>query len=88
MNQALVDGAGQTGKKFVDAGAEVAKAFATLSPEPVAAPLGKNLGKKKEGDDKESENGGRKKQEVNTLKAKGIDMSGGIDSMEAPIIKS
>jgi len=88
MNQALVDGAGQTGKKFVDAGAEVAKAFATLSPEPVAAPLGKNLGKKKEGDDKESENGGRKKQEVNTLKAKEVDMSGGIDSMEAPIIKS
>jgi hypothetical protein len=54
----------------------------------VAAPLGKNLGKKKEGDDKESENGGRKKQEVNTLKAKEVDMSGGIDSMEAPIIKS
>ena len=88
MNQALVDGAGQTGKKFVDAGAEVAKAFATLSPEPLAAPLSKHLGNKKEGNDNESENGGRKKQEVNTLKGKGIDMSGGIDSMEAPIIKS
>ena len=84
MNQALVDGAGQTGKKFVDAGSEVAKAFTTLSPEPAAA----NLKSTHFGDDKESENGGKKKQEVNTLKGKGIDMSGGIDSMEAPIIKS
>lgn len=55
INEALVAGAGQTGKKFVDAGTEVAKAFATLSPEPAAASLSKNLGKKKEGNDKESE---------------------------------
>ena len=39
MNQALVDGAGQAGKKFVDAGAEVAKAFTALEPEPVVADL-------------------------------------------------
>ena len=39
MNAAVVAGAGQTGKKFVDAGAEVAKAFTALDPKPVAADL-------------------------------------------------
>jgi len=38
MNAALVAGAGQTGKKFVDAGAEVAKAFEE-EEEPAAADL-------------------------------------------------
>ena len=41
INEALVAGAGQTGKKFVDAGAEVAKAFTALEPEPVVADLKK-----------------------------------------------
>jgi len=38
MNAALVAGAGQTGKKFVDAGSEVAKAFEE-EEEPAAADL-------------------------------------------------
>ena len=40
MNAALVAGAGQIGKKFVDVGAEVGKAFAP-DEEPAAANLGK-----------------------------------------------
>ena len=40
MNAALVAGAGQIGKKFVDVGAEVGKAFAP-DKEPVAANLSK-----------------------------------------------
>jgi hypothetical protein len=81
MNQALVDGAGQAGKKFVDAGSEVAKAFTTLSPEPAAA----NLKSTHFGDDKKKEN---KKKEVNTLKGKGIDTKSinPMDDMEAPTL--
>jgi|TARA_B110000914_G_scaffold213685_1_gene215792 hypothetical protein len=82
MNQALVDGAGQTGKKFVDAGSEVAKAFTTLSPEPAAA----NLKSTHFGDDKKKEN---KKKEVNTLEGKGIDIkaTNPMDDMEAPTLE-
>jgi len=40
MNEALVYGAGQTGKRFVDAGAEVGRAF-EQKQEPVAVDLGK-----------------------------------------------
>lgn len=39
MNEALVAGAGQTGKRFVDAGAEVGRAF-EQKQEPAAANLG------------------------------------------------
>lgn len=48
INEALVAGAGNTGKKFVDAGKEVAKAFTTLEAEPAAADLNpSHLGKEK-----------------------------------------
>ena len=40
MNDALVQGAKVTGKKFVDAGAEVGKAFATKKKKPKAVNLG------------------------------------------------
>lgn len=40
MNEALVAGAGQTGKRFVDVGAEVGRAF-EQAEEPKAADLGK-----------------------------------------------
>ena len=82
MNQALVDGAGQTGKKFVDAGSEVAKAFATLSPKPAAA----NLKSTHFGDDEKKVN---KKKEVNTLEGKGIDVkaTNPLDDFEAPTLE-
>ncbi len=49
MNEALVLGARNTGKKFVDAGAEVKKAFATKDKKPATANLGRgtHLGDKK-----------------------------------------
>ncbi len=49
MNAALVAGAGQTGKKFVDAEAEVAKAFEEKK-EPAAA----NLGSSGKGEEKDT----------------------------------
>ena len=42
INETLVAGAAVTGKKFVDAGAEVGKAFKNLKPEPKAADLTDN----------------------------------------------
>tara|TARA_B100000768_G_scaffold102424_1_gene95334 strand:+ start:252 stop:779 length:528 start_codon:yes stop_codon:yes gene_type:complete len=41
MNQALVDGAADTGKKFLDHGASFAKGFNKSAKEPEAADLGK-----------------------------------------------
>ncbi len=42
INETLVAGATVTGKKFVDVGAEVGKAFKNLKPEPKAADLTDN----------------------------------------------
>lgn len=42
MNEALVDGAGLTARKFVDVGAEVKKVFEPQKPEPKAVDLSKN----------------------------------------------
>ncbi len=39
MNEALVAGAASTGKKFVDVGAEVGKAFEQYKKKPIAADL-------------------------------------------------
>ena len=60
MNEALVAGAGQTGKRFVDVGAEVGRAF-KQEQEPVAANLVKQ--------DLTSENKKNKRKEV-----KGVDV--------------
>ncbi len=50
MNEALVAGASQIGKKFVDVGAEVGKAFETKNKKPKAA----NLGSSEKGEEKDT----------------------------------
>ncbi len=69
MNAALVAGAGQIGKKFVDAGQEVAKAFAP-DKEPAAANLGMQdlTSKNKSANNKESKK--NKHKEVKSIEAK------------------
>ena len=49
MNEALVAGAASTGKKFVDVGAEVGKAFEQYKKKPIAADLTGKKESKEEG---------------------------------------
>ena len=88
MNEALVSGAANVGKKFVDVSAEVGKAFKQYEPKPVAVDLsGKKVEDKKDGTETSGTKERKTVENIPTTIVGVKELSSNLPSVAPPVIK-